>query len=155
MFAEKSGKLGASLYLIITLSKRFSKTLICRISGDVSLECILKDVGRMCNTLDGRLTSKMSLPSKKKGSNCGNGFNFGNLTICGLEWAGRLGKSSINWSCSIAMWNHHMVTPGKISNNADRIYRNRSSSFLSLSSMIINDRHGRWNWDGIFDWVFR
>ena len=47
----KSDKLGASLYLIITLSKRFSKTLICRISGDVSLECILKNGGRMCNTL--------------------------------------------------------------------------------------------------------
>ena len=31
----------ASLYLIITLSRRFSKTRMWRISGDVSLECIL------------------------------------------------------------------------------------------------------------------
>ena len=34
--------LWASLYLIITLSSRFSKTRMCLISGDASLECILE-----------------------------------------------------------------------------------------------------------------
>ena len=62
---ENPDKLSASLYFIITLSKRFSKTLICRISGDVSLECILKDGGRICNTWRKIKVNNGQAPSKK------------------------------------------------------------------------------------------